>query len=256
MLNNSLSHFQHLSSSALEAAFTSNCRQFSPRGIIDLVRLLSHDVELQDPFEGAALDYRWTKYTGDAETLAWILQAPNSSFQERSVEDCVLFAMDVSFNAHLQEMAHIVRTVLKGKEIDEQICSIRNQTQYTLLHYAAFNLGALNTVYEGWKNEEHGGLEEIFSLIADLVNGGSSLHALTSFGRTPMLEIWHLFVSSYSFTHNLCPISPSKDSILLLKLWLKQLKKLGVDLEEYGEEEKRIFQEAEDSQRSSGISNF
>jgi hypothetical protein len=195
MLNNSLSHFQHLSSSALEAAFTSNCRQFSPRGIIDLVRLLSHDVELQDPFEGAALDYRWTKYTGDAETLAWILQAPNSSFQERSVEDCVLFAMDVSFNAHLQEMAHIVRTVLKEKEIDEQICSIRNQTQYTLLHYAAFNLGALNTVYEGWWNEEHGGLEEIFSLIADLVNGGSSLHALTSFGRTPMLEIWHLFVS-------------------------------------------------------------
>jgi hypothetical protein len=150
-------------------------------------------------------------------------------------------------------MPHLVRTVLKGREIDEQVCSIRDQDQYTLLHNAALNLGGLYSLYQGFWNKEQVGLEELCSLIADLVNGGSDLHTLTSLGYTPMLEIWDKFVSTYGLTHNLCPIIPSKDPIMPLKLWLKQLKESGIDLKEYGKKEKRIFQDAEDRVREAQV---
>jgi hypothetical protein len=68
-----------------------------------------------------------------------------------------------------------------------------------------------------------------------------------------MLEIWGSFVSSYSLTHNLGLRNPSGDPIMPLKLWLKQLKKSGVDLEEYGKKEKRIFQDAEDRVREARV---
>jgi hypothetical protein len=118
-------------------------------------------MELQDPIERAIEDNmhnQWTYYTGDAETLAWILQASNSSFQERSVEECVLFALNISYTAHLQDMAHIVRTVLKGREIDEHAVSVTG----TSIHFYIMLLSASETFVpfiEGGGTKIMGGLK-------------------------------------------------------------------------------------------------
>jgi len=207
------------------------------------MQFLSKDVELQDPFEDGRIYRDMRFFNGNAEAFAWILQASNSTHQQRSSQECTSFALEICRQSVVAHMSRLVRIVLKGRVIDKSICSIRDHENNTLLHLAAWHLGQL---LSGVLSDEGTRLEDCLNLIHDLVHGGSDLNALTISGRTPMLEFLRaIFYRHFDRPHNLERyinlVSTLKCSELL-HFWLKQLKASGVDLIRYGEEENRALE--------------
>lgn len=139
-------------------------------------------------------------------------------------------------------MAGLVRTVLKGRDFNESLCCIIDDTHTTLLHCAARNLCVFNSsapVQAGVK------LEELLSLINDLIKGGSKLQALTLRGRTPLLEVldWLLGSTiSSPFIVNALVSTLTSETAVPMRAWLKQLKDSGVDLVNYGKNEQLVLE--------------
>ena len=110
----------------------------------------------------------------------------NPTFQQRSVEECVIFAIEICFNSPLIDIADLARIILKGKSIDETLCCISDQMHNTLLHCAARHLTRIFSTQ--WRKQGDR-WEKLFSIMSDLIKGGSKLHSIKLEGRTPMLEI-------------------------------------------------------------------
>jgi hypothetical protein len=199
-------------------------------------------MDLLDFFETTCYEERLLAYRGDAETFAWLLQASNFTYQQRSVEDCVLFALNICSATEQPDMARIVRTILKGREIDEYVCGVHNQDHGTLLHRAAWNLGEF---FSGAFNQLWARLENLLHLIRDLVKGRSGLNALANLG-TPMLYVIGGYLKHSSpdcFIYDECSNRRSrKPPPMPLRTWLEQLKESGVDLVEYGKKEKGVLE--------------
>jgi hypothetical protein len=173
------------------------------------------------------------------------------------VEECVLFTLKVCSSYAQPDMARLVRTILKGREIDEYVCGVRGRFHRTLLHYAASNLGEF---LSGAFDQLSARLEDLLHLIRDLAKGGSELHALTTWGGTPMLHViqGYLYHSKPDcFIYDECSNRISRKLLPMpLKTWLKQLKVLGVDLVEYGKEEKCVLKRAAYATRELGYWEF
>jgi hypothetical protein len=84
---------------------------------------------------------------------------------------------------------------------------------------------------QGTRQEDH------LDFISDLVRGGSDLHALSLSGLTPMLEVLAALKLSLG-----CMSIRTSDSAISMRIWL-QLKISGVDLSEYGKEERLVIEE-------------
>lgn len=156
----------------------------------------------------------------------------------------MFFMFEVCSIPKQQDKARLVRTILKGREIDEYVCCVRGQCDITLLHCAASNLGEF---LSGIFNKLWGRLEDLLHLIRDLVKGGSELNACTSdLGRTPMLHVIQGYLEHSSpdcFIHDECSNRLSRKSPPMpLRTWLEQLKGSGVDLVGYGKEEKCVLE--------------
>lgn len=214
------------------------------KGLLDLIQFLAQEIELQDPFDD---EKEWRRVFCDAAVFSWILQQSNSNYEQRSLEECVLFAIRV-YHHFQRDMASLIRLILKGRTIDATLCCIRDQRHNTLLHRAAWHLGD----YSSFKRvDQRDGLDDLLSLISDLIKGGSELHSLTLNGRTPMIEVLEplIFWVPTHFTslkrwHCGFPSRNSGDAIPL-STWLKQLKDSGVDLVRYGKEERDILESPE-----------
>jgi len=205
---------------------------------LDLVQFLAQDVELQDPFENKCVREEWTFCEWDANTFAWLLQKSNSTYQQESVEVCVGFLTEICRKSYQPHIARLVKIILKGKKIDATLCGTSDKESNTLLHCAAWNLGAV--LERQYLQDKILVEDESLSLISDLIKGGSELHALTSRGRTPMLEVIRGELHSYWRHNDTFPtVIPELD--MELGKWLKQLKDSGVDLVTYGEEEQRVL---------------
>jgi len=199
-----------------------------------------------DFFEKSRYEGGLEVFRGDAETFAWLLRASNSIYQQQSLEECVLFTLKICDIDQQPDMARLVRTILKGREIDEYVCGVRYQVRRTLLHCAARNLGEF---LSGIFNTTWGRLKDLLHLIRDLVKGGSELHALVSgLGGTPMLYVIRGYLQHSSadcFIYDECSNRISRKLLPMpLKEWLEQLKGSGVDLVEYGKEEKCVLERA------------
>jgi len=192
----------------------------------------------EDSWAGGSVFFR-----GDAETFAWLLQFSNSTYQQQSLEECVLFALEVCGITHQPDMARLVRTILKGREMDETLCGVRDQFDTTLLHYVARSLGELLSGIYGSRVAR---LEDGLRLIRDLVKGGSELHALTDLRATPMHKVIEGYLNGASvdiFIYHECLNQMAREARPTpLRTWLKQLKDSGVDLVKYGKKEHRFLE--------------
>jgi hypothetical protein len=209
----------------------------------DLVQLLAQRIEFKG-FETHILEGGLEIYRGNAETFAWLLQTSNSTYQQRSLEENVLFALKVCWIREQPDMARLVRTILQGRKIDEYVCGVRDQDHRTLLHCAAWNLGEFHS---GVFNKLWARLEDLLHLIRDLVKGGSELHALTiGWEGTPMFHVIGGYLGYSSpdcFIYDGCSKRISKKILPMpLRTWLEQLKGAGVDLVEYGKGEKCVLE--------------
>lgn len=128
----------HVPSSALIIACQSRWAFRKHNRFHDTFRLLAQDFVFHDLFEGEA-EKQWIWFRGDADTFSWILQTASPTYEQRSLEARVLLALEVC-RAYLQyDMTYLMRTILKGVKIDEQVCSIKDIRNYTLLHSVAKN---------------------------------------------------------------------------------------------------------------------
>jgi hypothetical protein len=196
-------------------------------------------VELLDPFEETSKSGKWIAFRGNTETFTWLLQASNSTHQERSLEECVTFAIAVC-SYDTRDMWGKMRMILNGREIDKDLCGIADrEIGTTLLHCAARNLGSLFSGNFGDQEALRQDLQHLGALIRDLVKGGSNLQSLTLLGLTPMLEV----LRGLLFIYYRCPdgLTAGNGDSEPLKFWLKELQDSGVDLERYGSEEKLLL---------------
>ncbi|KAH8776208.1 hypothetical protein BGZ57DRAFT_854509 [Hyaloscypha finlandica] len=204
-----------------------------------LIYLLAQNVELLDPFEETSKGGKWVAFCLNTETFTWLLQASNSTHQNRSLEECVIFAIAVCRHES-RDMWGKMRIILNGREIDKDLCGIHDTAdKTTLLHCAARNLGSLFSGTFGVQEALRKDLQHLGTLIRDLVKGGSNLHFLSLQGLTPMLEV----LRGLLYIYRGCPyglIAGNEDSETL-KFWLKELQDSGVDLESYGRDEKLLL---------------
>ena len=210
-----------------------------PNALNELVQWLAQDVELLDPFEETSNKGDWITFRGNPQTFAWLLQASNSTYQTRSVEECVLFAIAVC-SCDTRDMWGKMRVILNGREIDKDLCGIVDRKdENTLLHCATRNLGSLFSGKFAAQEALPKDLQHLGALIRDLVKGGSNLHSLTLGGLTPMLSVLPDFLSQHCGC--LDSLTAGNGASEPLKFWLKELQDSGVDLERYGSEEKLIL---------------
>ena len=222
---------------ACKSGYASNTNDF-----LALIKFLARDVDLIDPFESAGTQESWINFRSAAEVFAWILQHSNSSYQVRTLEERVIFAIKMCKVAFQRNMAGLVKTILLGQKLDANLCHISDNKRSTLLHCAAWNLG--ETHLTATVQSER--LEDQLGFLSDLIIGGLELHTLTLGGRTSILEVFSGLLYSASVHHTsplyymLC--ASTADAILPIKNWLEQLESYGVDLRMYGEEEKRVLE--------------
>ena len=204
-----------------------------------LIYLLAQNVELLDPFEETSKGGKWVAFCLNTETFTWLLQASNSTHQNRSLEECVIFAIAVCRHES-RDMWGKMRIILNGREIDKDLCGIHDTAdKTTLLHCAARNLGSLFSGTFGVQEALRKDLQHLGTLIRDLVKGGPNLHSLTLQGLTPMLEFLVSFLGYYC--RYLDGLTDGNGDSEPLKFWLKELQDSGVNLERYGSEEKHLL---------------
>ncbi|KAH8769265.1 hypothetical protein BGZ57DRAFT_826094 [Hyaloscypha finlandica] len=225
------------SSSALMMACNSRRALLDGKRLFSLVQFLAQYVMLQDPFEDESAQEDWAAFYGDADTFSWILQTTNSTYQERSLEERVSFALNISRITPYCDIGRLVRAILTGVEIDERVCRTKDQWNMNLLHHLAWNLGLLVTKSISGKEAR---LVDSLGLIGDMVKGGSDLNAFTGSGETPMFRIIKGFSFGGGFTyHKYWNPTPEASLHMTLRRWLEQLKLAFVDLLKYGDAEKR-----------------
>ncbi|KAN0091826.1 hypothetical protein V8E51_017673 [Hyaloscypha variabilis] len=240
-------NISHHSSALGVACLSVNAFDHSKR-FHDIVDFFLPDIVLQDPFEDEASKYLWRIWPGNAHTFSNMLQIASPAYRLRSLEERVLFALSCrTDNPH---MARLVRVILTGPELNEQVCSIKDHENgpwpnRTLLHLAVNNLGEL--LMSGHA-EQGATIKELLYLITELITGGSGLHDNDSSGMTPMRAMFRAFCYQY---HRRPADHQGLDTLSNitgkwnkpLGVWLKLLKATGVDLVRYGREEKEILQQ-------------
>ncbi|KAE9367098.1 hypothetical protein N431DRAFT_418216 [Stipitochalara longipes BDJ] len=208
-----------------------------PNAVNDVIRLLAQDLELLDSCEETSREEDWVSFRCNVETFAWLLKASNSTHQNRSLEQCVLFALKIC-SPRARSMSRLVRMIIDGREINRHMCGIQERgTNMTLLHFTARNLG----LYFSSKYYARGSLLEdvqhLCALIRDLIRGGSDMHAITWLNFTPLLEVLTNHISEWSKYMETLRLYPENNNPTYI--WLKELHNSGLDLEQYGREEKR-----------------
>ena len=198
-----------------------------------------------DPFDASYIGTGhvkfWMNFAGNVETLAWVLQASNSTYKQRNLDEIIPFILGISDAPHHPDISGLVRTVLGDRNLNETICCAKTRMYKSLLHNAARNLGEIRSEVFHRPGVK---LDDLLLYITDLVKADSELHALTLSGRTPMLELldgymlWSPFLHSrYLASTGFAKVAPPSP----LKIWLSQLQKSGIDLAKYGREEERVF---------------
>jgi hypothetical protein len=226
-------------SSALVSACWTREEPTIPNIFDDLVQFLAQDVQLLDPFEETSKEGDWVWFHGNTKTFAWLLRASNCTYQKRSVEECVLFALKVC-RSHSREMSRLARIILKGRDMNKYLCSIHDMDHITLLYCAAWNLGMFLSGAFGHYEAELEDLQHLRALIKDLVKSGSNMHAITRSGLTPILGILQSF--TYHYRRQPFGLRAYERGNMAFQIWLKELHDSGVDLENYGREEKRLLE--------------
>jgi hypothetical protein len=137
----------------------------------------------------------------------------------------------------------ITRMAITHGRVDEEVAKFVNGTGDTFLHcllrYFAYfryyrDVGVDDSTWESWDGD--GSWRE---LIRDLVGAGSLLHAINNEQLTPLsCIIYSSSVIDYRDKTDLNHLIEEVSS--LLRVWLSDLLDVGVDLQQYGAEEKLL----------------
>ena len=239
-----------------------------PERQMDMVRLFARGIDFDDPSEDPIEKglLRKFRFTGDPEALKWLLdQSPYTRRRggsSKEPENLIFQMCDLPFQYNL---ALLVRTVLRKREIDSVIATMRDLGGATLLHHAAFCLGErIATFQDSWDmlarldGNSSAGFDplhnheftNLITLIHDLIPAGSELHGLSlvrKFHNTPFMGLFRRFMAGsiaqdwFRFELGIHGTVPVAHVELVAKAWLYQLKLSGVDLIAYGQKEQSLY---------------
>jgi hypothetical protein len=242
---------------------------------LDLARLLRDGIDLEE--EG--LD-QLKPFRGGSALLSWLISEAQSDYYQRDLRDRVCLATDLCSITRQPYVESLIRELLSSYAIDSTACGISDSRGRTLLQSVLLHLGEqyhtapmeynslvsnrFDVNYFRSQNQSKASvLHSLLNFVSELVVAGSDLHALASitsrhasspqYFQTPLKAIFSGFQhwqyincqpnTSLIFrdANTFVETDPEKVLVTVL-LWLRVLESVGIDLEEYGREEKIIYQ--------------
>lgn len=262
-----------------------------PETRLELVRTFTNVIDDDEFFDIQESRSAAHSFFGESTVLIWILNnVIGYSYQMSTMEDRTRLAIDLCARVAQPRAASLVRCLLPEPQAIAKMCNYRYQFRGTLIHSCAYALGEqtlratqtrtirpVSRARKVWsprfRNDfnydsqaEAGCLQDLLSLMKELVLAGSDLHECCrrfpdSAEETPLSAM----ISSFSHLSGLCldnrldfrgergeyyiPIPVITDMLKPVMIWLELLYDTGADLMHYGRKEKELYQEG----RTTGV---
>lgn len=222
--------------------------------MFDIVRLLQKNEDL-DIFDSAKDLDGCCAFSGPKEVLKRLINLSLARGYEHTAHDFVLLAIGVarSLNHNAFELVHLVLSHIPRIPI----LQFKDRYDNTILHQIASQLGGFfglqQSIDEGCRilvwdegfNFEEGSpnryslpRQQWSSLLQSLNIDQTDIHPISK-KRTPMTLAFDLLISNWH-----CSKSRLIDALSqFLRLWLSNLASLGICLQQYGKEERRLQDE-------------
>jgi hypothetical protein len=241
---------------------------------LELARLLGGGVDLEEE----SLDQD-RSFRGDSALLSWLISETQSDYYQRDLRSRVCLATAICSRSRQPYVESLIRGLLGSYTIESTVCGISDHCGRTLLHSALWHLGeqyhtsfkeynspASENSEGNYRRSPHQNQSSVFKSLLDFVSelavASSDLHGcaqrwpLQKALETPLIAIFTGFArENYLFSHPNFDINYSlfvvaktgfetkPDKVLVVVfLWLQVLESAGIDLEEYGQKEKRLYQ--------------
>ena len=252
-----------------------------------MIRILAKAVDDDDFFEFRPEASAIGGFHGDVSVLSWILNnLIGYNYQTATIEDRTRLALHLCAGTEQPRVAQLVRYLLPEPNGLSKMCHCADSYSRTLLSCATTALGAqafratqssqtrkahrkTEQPASGFKYDaqaESDCLQELLSLINELIIAGSNLHRRTYRcenndpdlpGVTPLVDIFSSFFDlrrmcqthqcAYTFIpeefqYHL-PIPAETGVLIPVMMWLELLYEAGIDLSEYGRREQELYRE-------------
>jgi hypothetical protein len=260
-----------------------------PETRMELVRTFSNIIDDDEFFDIQAPTSAAHEFYGESTVLIWILNnVIGYSYQISTMEDRTRLAIDLCAQVAQPRAASLVRCLLPEPQAIAKMCHYKYQDGRTLLNSCAWALGeqtlratqtriirpvsrARQIRSRCFRNDfnydsqaEAGCLQDLLSLIKELVLAGSDLHECCQWfseldpdspEETPLTAMISGFTNlSYVCLENrldfrgergefYLPIPIITDIFKPVMIWLELLYDTGTDLMHYGRKEKELHQE-------------
>jgi hypothetical protein len=211
-------------------------------------------------------------FRGDSALLSWLISETQSDYYQRDLRSRVCIATELCAMYRQPYVESLIRGLLGSYATESIACGVSDENGRTLLHSVLWHVGEqYHTSSEEYSSlasdkpkskcfcSRQGSnasvLKILLDFVSELVVAGSDLHGRAVRWHeyeTPLLAIISGFAhvnNIYYKGRNFEPISdglhpetnPEKALVSVL-LWLRVLENAGIDLEEYGYEEKLLYQ--------------
>lgn len=175
-------------------------------------------------------------FTGPPEAITLMQGQMYPPFLERSLSERVCFALSLSHKLDFLLIPDALRTAIGHGSIDPSAFLIQHDDGHTLLTWIAEGLA----MCIARKATAH--LADWRALLAECVNAGADLHSIYTNWR----YYWHkplLHSPLLRFTDMFLEQDTWADIEAVIRLWVKELSNAGVDLLQYGRQEKRLHKD-------------
>jgi hypothetical protein len=241
---------------------------------LDLARLLSDGIDLEEE----NLDQhknRTFRFRGDSMLLSWLRSVTTLGYEKLDLRSRVCFTIDICYITDQPYVESLIRGLLGSYATESIACGVSDEHGRTLLHSVLWHVGeqyhmsseeynslasdkSKSKCFCSRQESNTSVLKSLLDFVSELVVAGSDLH-----GRavrwyeyeTPLLAIISGFAhvnniyskgsqecSSGRISNKLAPETNLEKALVVVLLWLRALENAGIDLEEYGHEEKLLYQ--------------
>jgi hypothetical protein len=213
--------------------------------------------------------------------LSWLRSVTISGYEQLDLRSRVCFTIGKCYVANQPYLESLVRGLLGSYATESTACGVSDEKGRTLLHCALWHLGeqyhTSSKEYNSLASDKSKSkyfcprqesnvsvLKSLLGFVSELVVARSDLHRravrwLPNNYETPLLAIIYGFThanniyfeersegcsscSSGRISNRLAPETKPEKALVAVLLWLRVLESAGIDLEEYGHEEKLLYQ--------------
>lgn len=194
MSNRALIDRNSVSQSAISVAFEGSPNALNPDQQIELIQVLVQRYDMEDPYAGPVDSWN-CGISADGRVLRYILEESGSELLKRSLQDRARYAITVCSRQAQHDILSFLSVIMDGRQIDTEICGIKDHDHRTLLHCIAWAIGERSmrvdsshdaSLGSGSPNAEEVCKEkpdltwdyrrQLFQVLREILNIGTELH--------------------------------------------------------------------------------